>query len=60
MQITEKKKRKEKKEKMKTAELIHVTTFREAPPTRNPSTSGCAASSLQFAPFTEPAVFVGW
>lgn len=29
-------------------------TFNEAPPTRNPSTSGLAASSLQFAPFTEP------
>lgn len=28
--------------------------FREAPPTKNPSTSGCAANSLQFAPFTEP------
>lgn len=32
------------------------STFREAPPTKNPSTSGFAASSLQFAPFTEPEV----
>ena len=30
-------------------------TFKEAPPTKNPSTSGCAANSLQFPPFTEPA-----
>uniref|UniRef100_A0A0A9D7L0 TIM n=1 Tax=Arundo donax TaxID=35708 RepID=A0A0A9D7L0_ARUDO len=29
--------------------------FNEAPPTRKPSTSGCAASSLQFAAVTEPA-----
>jgi len=29
-------------------------TFKEAPPTRKPSTSGCAASSLQFAAVTEP------
>lgn len=33
-----------------------INTLREAPPTKNPSTSGCAASSLQFAPFTEPTV----
>ena len=31
-----------------------VITLREAPPTRKPSTSGCAASSLQLAPLTEP------
>jgi len=30
--------------------------LREAPPTKNPSTSACAANSLQFPPFTEPAV----
>jgi hypothetical protein len=29
-------------------------TFKEAPPTRKPSTSGCAPSSLQFAAVTEP------
>jgi hypothetical protein len=29
-------------------------TFKEAPPTRKPSTSGCAASSLKFAAVTEP------
>jgi len=33
-----------------------VNTLREAPPTKNPSTSGLAANSLQFAPLTEPAV----
>lgn len=32
-------------------------TFNEAPPTRNPSTSDCAASSLQLAPLTEPEEF---
>jgi hypothetical protein len=30
--------------------------FKEAPPTKNPSTSGCDANSLLFPPFTEPAV----
>lgn len=30
------------------------TTLSEAPPTKNPSISGCAANSLQLAPFTEP------
>jgi hypothetical protein len=31
-------------------------TFSEAPPTRNPSRSGCAANSTQFPAFTEPAM----
>jgi len=35
--------------------IVLNLTFREAPPTKNPSTSGFAANSLQFAPFTEPA-----
>lgn len=33
---------------------VILQTLRDAPPTRNPSTSGCVASSLQFAPLTEP------
>ena len=34
----------------------HVSiTFRDAPPTRNPSMSSCFASSWLLAPFTEPA-----
>lgn len=35
-------------------ELERISTFSEAPPTKNPSKSGCAANSLQFAPLTEP------
>lgn len=34
--------------------INYKCTFSEAPPTKNPSTSGCAANSLQFAPLTEP------
>lgn len=32
----------------------HRITFKEAPPTKKPSTSGFAASSLQLAPLTDP------
>ena len=35
-------------------------TFKEAPPTRKPSTSCFAASSLQFAPVTEPVAGRPW
>jgi hypothetical protein len=30
--------------------------FKEAPPTKNPSTSSCDANSLMLPPFTKPAV----
>lgn len=33
-------------------------TFKEAPPTKNPSTSGWPANSLQFFPLTEPTINV--
>lgn len=32
-----------------------IITFREAPPTRKPSISGCPANSLELPPFTDPA-----
>lgn len=43
------------------AELMMSTNsgFKEAPPTKNPSMSGCDANSLLFPPFTEPAVLDG-
>jgi len=31
-----------------------ICTFREAPPTKKPSTSACPPSSLQLPPLTDP------
>lgn len=38
--------------------MVTNSGFKEAPPTKNPSISGCPASSLQLAPVTEPPYWI--